>query len=77
MVANQESFDDNVFFTSKITAEDYLASKVADPDSFTLKEDWRIETLTEGHRFEADFLGAIPTVLKLDPYGDPITEEVL
>lgn len=76
VVAHRDYTDENVFFTSRITAEEYLERRAADLEC--PKEEWRIEKLTEGAGFSAEFLETLnrPTVFKLDAYGDPMTELV-
>lgn len=50
VVAHETFTEQNVFFTHKKAAEEYLEK---------VRQDWRIETLKEGTQFEAEFLHSI------------------
>lgn len=59
VVVHDTYTEQNVFFTDRATAEQYLEKVAADPDTMSTVDDWRIETLTEGQKFEAEELAEI------------------
>lgn len=71
VVVHDTYMEQNVFFTNKAAAQEYLEKAVADGAPPT-PGFWRIEKLTEGVKFEADELYRIRDKHPIDVYGNPV-----